>query len=222
MSNDKDIPSIGDAEIEKMDEILSGYESIRVETDFEFKEDLWQQGSVHQAMQEYANLKLNEQGCKGGWVSVKDKLPEEGQIVDIWEMPMTQHLERALSLRGTDYAKQYYHDTDYNGWRSTNYKFSIEHEDGEPINCFTKCNTRYLSILTGRAYKKICVENGEVTHWMPILNFNDESLSCEQRIKEKDEKLLLDFCHFLGSRGYKINGYDDNQLLTVIKNFFSL
>jgi len=114
-----------------------------------------------------ANLKL--QGKQGGWVSIKDKLPDVGQIVDIWEMPMTQHLERALSLKGTVYANEYYDDTYYNGWRSTNYKFSIE-DDGEGnINCFTKCNERYFTIPKGGAnYKKLCVENGEVTHWKPI------------------------------------------------------
>ena len=33
------------------------------------------------------------------------------------------------------------------------------------------------------------------------------------------EELLLSFCHFLGKAGYKINGYDDSQLLTVINQF---
>lgn len=33
------------------------------------------------------------------------------------------------------------------------------------------------------------------------------------------EELLLSFCHFLGKAGYKINGYDDGQLLTVIEQF---
>jgi hypothetical protein len=101
------------------------------------------------------------------WISVKDKMPEEGQIVDIWEMPRTQYLETALSLRGTEYANEYYDDTMYNGWRSTNYKYSIEDDEG-PISIFTECASRYLTIKQGRKYKTLCVENGEVTHWMPL------------------------------------------------------
>jgi len=104
-----------------------------------------------------------------GWISVKDKLPDDGQIVDIWEMPRTQLLKRNLSLKGTPYGNQYYHDTDYYGWRSTNYQFTIEHDDEGEINCFTKLNERYFTVPQGGAYyKKLCVENGEVTYWMPI------------------------------------------------------
>lgn len=32
-------------------------------------------------------------------------------------------------------------------------------------------------------------------------------------------KRLLNFCHFLGKEGYKINGYDDGQLIAVINNY---
>ena len=102
------------------------------------------------------------------WISVEDRLPEDGQIVDIWEMPMTQHLERALSLKGTSYANEYYHDTDYNGWRSTNYKFTIEKDQDGVMNCFTKLEEKYLNPLSSYSYKKLIVENGEVTHWMPL------------------------------------------------------
>ncbi len=38
----------------------------------------------------------------------------------------------------------------------------------------------------------------------------------------EQEKRLLDFCHFLGKKGYKINGYDDNQLNTIISQFNNL
>lgn len=106
---------------------------------------------------------------KGGeWVSVKDGLPEVGQVVDIWRMVQTQYLERALSLKGTDYANKYYHETEYNGWRSCNYKFSIEKDDVGDINCFTALNERFLTDKQSYSYSKLCVENGEVTHWMPL------------------------------------------------------
>jgi len=42
----------------------------------------------------------------------------------------------------------------------------------------------------------------------------------ESKLGDRDcEELLLSFCHFLGKAGYKINGYDDSQLLTVINQF---
>ena len=85
-------------------------------------------------------------------------------------MPITQHLERALSLKGTSYANEYYHDTDYNGWRSTNYKFTVEKDEDGIMNCFTKLEEKYLNPLTSYSYKKLCVENGEVKYWMPLPN----------------------------------------------------
>lgn len=103
------------------------------------------------------------------WINCSDRLPKNGQIVDIWEMPLPQYLKRALSLKGTDYGNKYYHDTDYYGWRSTNYKFSIENDDIGVINCFTKLNEKYFNTPSGGyQYKKLCVENGEVTYWMPL------------------------------------------------------
>lgn len=35
----------------------------------------------------------------------------------------------------------------------------------------------------------------------------------------QEDSLLLSFCHFLGTEGYKINGYDDGQLKVVIGKF---
>lgn len=102
-----------------------------------------------------------------GWISVKDRLPEEGQIVDIWEMPLENRLKQNLSLKGSSYAEKYLHDTDYSGWRDTDYKFSIEKDEEGVINCFIKCQHKYLNTFTGSEYKKICVENKEVLYWMP-------------------------------------------------------
>lgn len=105
---------------------------------------------------------------KQEWVRVEDRLPEEGQIVDIWEMPLTHNLETNLSLRGSDYAKQYLSEPDYVGWRSCNYKHTIEYDDEGKIHCFIKVREKHFDELTSYRYKKLCVENGEVTHWQPI------------------------------------------------------
>ena len=125
--------------------------------------------NVLAAMEEYRSLPKQLEAVEfAEWISVEDRLPEVGQIVDIWEMPRTQHLQRALSLRGTDYAKKYYSEPDYVGWRSCNYKFSIEEDDKGVLNCFTKLYEKHLHEQESYDYKKICVENGEVTHWMPL------------------------------------------------------
>lgn len=104
-----------------------------------------------------------------GWISVKDKLPEIGQIVDIWEMPNTETLKRNLSFKGTKFGLEHHHTTDYEGWRSTNYIFSKEKDDEGEINCFQKVNERYFTKMEGGpSYKKLCVENGEVMFWKPV------------------------------------------------------
>ncbi len=36
-----------------------------------------------------------------------------------------------------------------------------------------------------------------------------------------DNKKLLNFCHWVGNKGYKINGYDDSQLNKIIELFLS-
>lgn len=100
------------------------------------------------------------------WISVKERLPEEGQIVDVWQMPRTDDQQNAKGLQG----KGIFSDSNYIGWRSANYKYShVKEENGEEYNSFEKCNERYLSIRNGRyQYKQLIVENGEVTHWQPL------------------------------------------------------
>lgn len=39
---------------------------------------------------------------------------------------------------------------------------------------------------------------------------------------QSEAKHLLDFCHFIGKEGYKINGYDDGQLTVVIEKFLNI
>lgn len=95
---------------------------------------------------------------EGEWASVKDGLPEVGEVVDIWEMHTTDRQERYKSLEGTDYFKKYCMDKDITGWRTTNMKFHTDNDDGV-INIFTGEDGRH----------RVCVENGEVTHWKRIL-----------------------------------------------------
>lgn len=40
--------------------------------------------------------------------------------------------------------------------------------------------------------------------------------------KEEEVKQLLNFCHFIGKEGYKINGYDDGMLDVVIRKFLNI
>ena len=69
--------------------------------------------------------------------------------------------------------------------------------------------------------------------WYPAYGLNSQAKALDETIvyleslspiepcatsSEKDD-VLLSFCHFLGRSGYKINGYDDSQLLTVIQQF---
>ena len=142
------------------------------------------------AMTEWASLQGT--AC---WVKASERLPEDGQIVDIWEMPMTQHLERALSLKGTPYANEYYHDTDYYGWRSTNYKFTVEKDEDGIMNCFTKLEEKYLNPLSSYGYKKLIVENGEVTHWMQRPNKPGDETHCKrvEDLEKEVERLKIGY-----------------------------
>lgn len=103
-----------------------------------------------------------------GWVSVKDSLPKKGQIVDIWATLRDDRFDLVMSLKGTDYARNYFHETDYTGWRITNCMFVEEYDEQGLTNCFIKCTEKYLRPKDGRNFELFCVENGEVKYWMPL------------------------------------------------------
>lgn len=46
-----------------------------------------------------------------------------------------------------------------------------------------------------------------------------KSIAAHPSPEGKEAVEMLDFCHFLGENGYKINGYDDGQLITIINQF---
>ena len=102
------------------------------------------------------------------WISVKDRLPEVGQIVDIWRMHDTEWLQTVLSLKGTQFAKDQFHETDYNGYRDCNYKYEIKHDDIGILNVFIKCTNRYLTEFDNYERLELLVEDEQVTHWMPL------------------------------------------------------
>lgn len=138
------------------------------------------------------------------WVSVDERLPEIGQIVDIWEMPQTNRLKQNVSLRGSEYAELYLHDTDYNGWRSTNYMFTIEKDDEGEMKCFIQCNERYLTPIKGREYKKLIVENGEVTHWQQLPSPPKQQLKAIDELAEKKYSALRSVD---SNYGHKVESY---------------
>jgi len=99
------------------------------------------------------------------WISVKDRMPEEGQIVDVWETEDTQTQYNIIGLENT------HHKSQYTGWRSTQYKYSLvteQGDDGQTYHSFEKVSDAYLNVMKYPMNKQLIVENGEVTHWMPI------------------------------------------------------
>ena len=76
-------------------------------------------------------------------------------------------------------------------------------------------------------WKKRCEAAEKIIHMNDVFANEPEWKAWEElkqsipipKEESQDEKLLLDFCHFLGRRGYKINGYDDGQLITIINQF---
>ena len=87
-------------------------------------------------------------------------MPNEGQIVDVWEKKDTQYHKLLESLKGTEYFKQYHSQKEIDGSRRTDMKYYTSSDEQGVINLFRELKEEY--------YKILCVENGEVTHWMPI------------------------------------------------------
>lgn len=99
------------------------------------------------------------------WISVNDRLPEEGQIVDVWQMVDTQMQN---NIRGMENSRLH-HKSDFTGWRSTNYRYSSKQEKtGEKYSSFQKVKETTFNPTEYPNYKELIVENGEVTHWREI------------------------------------------------------
>ncbi len=113
------------------------------------------------AMLEYHTSQSQEESK---WISVKDKLPKESQIVDVWQTPGTQSQNNSRGLENTNL----YHKSQFTGWRSTNYKYSLIGKGKMSYSSFEKVNEKTFEIIGSRQYKQLIVENGEVTHWKPL------------------------------------------------------
>ena len=76
------------------------------------------------------------------------------------------------------------------------------------INHFTKKRHQFEA-------KELHAALNTILRLVPPDDFAETPSTCN----EEWISVLLNFCHFLGEKGYKINGYDDSQLLNVIKQF---
>ncbi len=98
------------------------------------------------------------------WISVKDSLPEENQIVDIWQMINSQQQSNIKGLEGSNLTTK----SDYTGWRSVNYRYSLKDKGKNQYSSFIKVNEKSLKDCEYPLYKELIAENGEVTHWRPL------------------------------------------------------
>jgi hypothetical protein len=78
------------------------------------------------------------------WINVKDRMPEEGQVVDIWGFYKSYQFPQDIK----------------NGERIPDCKFLIDSGGGETNNCF--CRQRLNGQI--RDHEHI-PENNDVTHW---------------------------------------------------------
>ena len=89
------------------------------------------------------------------WISVKNKLPKEGEIVDIWVIQNWDNINGRMAL-----------DKKIKPYRVHECTFEIEkdEEEGDAHLFIAEWKTR-----TWPFFKNCwCVENFEVSHWMPI------------------------------------------------------
>lgn len=93
------------------------------------------------------------------WISVKDRLPKHGQIVDIWACYNKREKEIEeiyIRLNKKGWSCVIGNPEKLNGWRVTNTKcYHCEDEDGKFIS-FEKGNKSWV------------IDEGNVTHWLPL------------------------------------------------------
>lgn len=77
-------------------------------------------------------------------------------------------------------------------------------------------NSEYYARLS---WEETCKERDDLKYQVKALDALKNALINELK---KQDKFLLDFCHFIGKAGYKINGYDDSQLNKVIEQFLNI
>lgn len=92
------------------------------------------------------------------WISVEDRLPEENQVVDIWARLNHQHQHIAEMLKDT----KNHSNSRINGWRECGYTYEAKKDEEGGYGLFSKERDQ-----VGQYDHKV-IENGEVTHWMPL------------------------------------------------------
>jgi hypothetical protein len=96
------------------------------------------------------------------WVDVNERLPEEGQIVDVWQMPTTQRQGQIKNLENTNLTCLWEHT----GFRSCGWMFKIDKDEDASI--FVRVSEKTGKALSYPNNEEICIENGQVTKWMPL------------------------------------------------------
>ena len=88
------------------------------------------------------------------WISVKDGLPDNGDVVDIWARhnSQTQMNTELLNSIGIN------DGTTLNGWRVTDVKYYTDDYGEGELHLFSKDAPLRRPI-------EFCVEEGTVTHW---------------------------------------------------------
>lgn len=90
-----------------------------------------------------------------GWISVNDRLPEIGQIVDIWFIDTKHNRDINNMLKGTNW---------YNNnipRRITNLKYLVKIDGEGEYSIFD-------NMLYSYEHKEYCIEDDEITHWTPL------------------------------------------------------
>lgn len=118
---------------------------------------------VHEMLVKFAAQQIEKAENAGGWISVNDALPQEGQVVDVWRMPSFNRQKKIAGLKPPTIGSY-----EITGYRSTNWIFKKEPDGDEVLNTFHRCTQRTPeTICSYPEYQQISVENGEVTHWRP-------------------------------------------------------
>jgi hypothetical protein len=91
------------------------------------------------------------------WININDKLPNEGQVVDIWAR-YSEHVQwQKESILEANPKGWEINEDKLSGWRVTDVEYYRFHDGDVECNAFKK-----------NKHSDFIVENREVTHWMPL------------------------------------------------------